>query len=82
MSAVYPLAIVNTASITSLVRTTLCHRSISVHHSEVEMNEGAAASGRGEMSRVAHHDAAQSDDHEQASVTDGACSDSEEESPL
>ena len=40
MSAKYPLAIVNTASITSLVRMTLYHHSIPVYHATVERNEG------------------------------------------
>lgn len=70
MSTVYPLAIINTASITSLVRTTLYHRSISVRHTQVEMNGGVVALGRGEMNRVAHHAAAQSNDREQPCVTD------------
>jgi hypothetical protein len=43
MSVLYPLAIVNTASITSLVRMTLYHHSISVCHTKVEINEDAAA---------------------------------------
>ena len=82
MSTVYPLAIIDTASITSLVRTTLYHRSIHVHHTQVEMNEGVAALGGGEMNRVAHRAAAQSDDHEQPCVTDGARSDSERKTLL
>jgi hypothetical protein len=45
MSAMYPLAIVNTASITSLVRMMLCHHSISVYHATVERNEGVAVLG-------------------------------------
>ena len=49
----YPLAIIDTASITSLVRTTLYHRSISVHHTKVTMNEGVAALGGGEVNGVA-----------------------------
>ena len=45
MSAMYPLAIGNVASITSLVRMTLYHRSIVVYHATVERNEGVAVSG-------------------------------------
>ena len=45
MSAIYPLAIGNVASITSLVRTTLYHRSIVVYHATVERNEGVVVSG-------------------------------------
>lgn len=45
MIAMHPLAIVNAASITSLVRMTLYHHSISVYHSKVEMNEGVTALG-------------------------------------
>jgi osmotically-inducible protein OsmY len=45
MSVMYPLAIVNTASITSLVRMTLYHHSISVCHTKIETNEGVAALG-------------------------------------
>ena len=40
MSAMHPLAIVNTASITSLVRMTLYHHSISVYPTRVETNKG------------------------------------------
>jgi hypothetical protein len=43
MSVMYPLAIVNTASITSLVRMTLYHHSISVCHTKIETNEGVTA---------------------------------------
>ena len=43
MSVMYPLAIVNTASITSLVRMTLYHHSISACHTKVETNEDVAA---------------------------------------
>jgi hypothetical protein len=42
MSTMYPLAIVNTASITSLVRMTLYHH---VHHTRIETSEGVAALG-------------------------------------
>ncbi len=45
MSAMYPLAIGNVASITSLVRMTLYHRSIVVYHATGERNEGVAVSG-------------------------------------
>jgi hypothetical protein len=41
----HPLAIVSTASITSLVKTTLYNHSISVYHSQIEANEGVAMSG-------------------------------------
>jgi hypothetical protein len=40
MSVMYPLVIANTASITSLVRVTLYHRSTSVCHPQVEATEG------------------------------------------
>jgi hypothetical protein len=73
----YPLAIIDTASITSLVRTTLYHRSISVRHTKVEMNEGVATLGGEEVNGVAHDVAARLDDHERACVTDGTCPDSE-----
>ena len=43
MSAIHPLVIVNTASISSLVRITLYHHSISVYHNQVETNEAMAA---------------------------------------
>ena len=45
MSAMYPLAIVNAASITSLVRMTRYHHSISVYHATVERSEGVAVLG-------------------------------------
>jgi len=45
MSTLYPLAIVNTASIASLVRMMLCHHSISVYHATVERSEGVALLG-------------------------------------
>ncbi len=41
----YPLAIVNAASNTSLVRMTLYHHSITVYHATVERNEGVAVLG-------------------------------------
>jgi hypothetical protein len=82
MSTVYPLAIIDTASITSLVRTTLYHRSIHVHHTQVERSEGVAVLGGGETNHVAHRAVAQSNDHEQPGVTDGACSDSERKTLL
>ena len=74
MSAMYPLAIIHTASITSLVRMTLYHR---VYHAKIETNEDMAALDGGQMERLAHRTAARSEDHGQPSVTDGACSDSE-----
>jgi hypothetical protein len=73
----HPLAIIDTASITSLVRATFYHRSIRVHHTQIEIHEGVAVLGGGEMNHVAHCAATQSDDHEQPCVTDGARSDSE-----
>jgi hypothetical protein len=45
MSATHPLAVVNTASITSLVRMTLYHHSISVYHTAVETNEDMVVLG-------------------------------------
>lgn len=45
MSVLYPLAIVNTASITSLVRMTLYHHSIGVYPTQVETNEDMTALG-------------------------------------
>jgi len=45
MGTTHPLAIANAASITSLVRMTLYHHSISVYHTKVETNEGVAALG-------------------------------------
>jgi hypothetical protein len=45
MSAMHPLAIVNAASSTSLVRMTLYHHSITVYHAPVERNEGVAVWG-------------------------------------
>jgi hypothetical protein len=44
MSVLYPLAIINTASITSLVRTALYHHSIRVYPARVETNEDVAGS--------------------------------------
>jgi len=74
MSAMYPLAIIHTAPITSLVRMTLYHR---VYHARIETNEGVAGLGGEQVERLAHRAVARSDDHEQPCVTDGACSDSE-----
>ena len=45
MSVMHPLAIVNAASITSLVRMTLYHHSISVYPTQVATNEGVATLG-------------------------------------
>ncbi len=45
MGVMHPLAIVNTTSITSLVRMTLYHHSISVYHATVERNQGMAVLG-------------------------------------
>jgi hypothetical protein len=53
MSVLYPLATVNTASITSLVRMTLYHRSIGVYPDRVETSEGVAAlGGKGRITAV------------------------------
>jgi len=76
MSALYPLAIIDTASITSLVRMTLYHH---VYHARIEANEGVAVLGSGQVERLAHHAAERSDDHEQPCGTDGVCSDSQRE---
>lgn len=81
MGTMHPLAIIDTASITSLVRTTFYHRSIRVHHTQVEIHKGVAVLGGGEMNHVAHRAAAQSDDQEQARVTDGARSGFERKTP-
>jgi hypothetical protein len=77
MSAIHSLAVVNTASITSLVRMTLYHHSISVYQARIETSEGAAASGGAAPQGAA----ARCDNHEQPCVTDGPCSDSEREVP-
>jgi len=61
MSTVYPLAIINTASITSLVRMTPYDP---VYHARIETNEGVAALGGGQVERLAHRAAARSEDHE------------------
>ncbi len=45
MGVMHPLAIVNTTSITSLVRMTLYHHSISVYHARVETDEDMAVFG-------------------------------------
>lgn len=45
MSARYPLAIVNAASLTSLVRMTLYHHSIRVCHARAETDEDMAVLG-------------------------------------
>jgi hypothetical protein len=82
MNTMHPLAIIDTASITSLVRATLYHRSIHVHQTHVERSEGVAALGGREMNHVAHRAAAQSDDHEQPCVTDDTRSDSERKTLL
>ena len=46
MSVMHPLAIVNAASVTSLVRMTPYHHSTSVHPAQVETHEGVATLGR------------------------------------
>ena len=45
MNVMYPLAIVNTTSITSLVKIKLYHHPISVYHTKIETNEGVAKLG-------------------------------------
>ena len=55
MSVMYPLVIVDAASITSLVRMTLYHDSISVCHTKVEINEDAAALGENARSTAAEN---------------------------
>jgi len=45
MSVMYPLAIVSTSSVTSLVRMTLYHHSISVYPAKVATNGDVAALG-------------------------------------
>ena len=55
MSVLYPLAIMNTASITSLVRTTLYRRSVSVYPANIETSEGVAGS-RAEVRSVGAKD--------------------------
>lgn len=56
MSTIYPLAIVNSASITSLVRMTQYHH---VHHTTIETREGVAVlvsairRGRGAKNQMA-----------------------------
>jgi hypothetical protein len=45
MGVMHPLAIVTTASITSLVRMTLYHHSISVYHARVETDEDMVVFG-------------------------------------
>jgi hypothetical protein len=42
MSLMYPLAIINTSSVTSLVRIKLYHHSISVYHTNIETNKVVA----------------------------------------
>jgi hypothetical protein len=88
MSAMHPLAIVDTASITSLVRMTPYHHSISVYHAPVGADEGVAALGEKTGGLAAqnpaiasYHAAARSDDHEQPCMTDAPCSDSERKLP-
>lgn len=76
MSAMYPLAIINPASITSLVRMTPYDP---VYHAKIDTTEGMAALGGGQVERLAHRAAARSEDHEQPCAADGACSDSERE---
>jgi hypothetical protein len=44
MSTIYPLVVVNAASIANLVRTTLYPYSISVYHTRIKTNEGRMAS--------------------------------------
>jgi hypothetical protein len=77
MSVMHPLAIVNTASIISLVRMTRYYHSIGVYHTTVERNEGVAALGGKARNAAAENPVTQPDNHEQTCVTDGACSDPE-----
>ena len=53
MRAMYPLAIGNAASVTSLVRMMLCQRSIVVYCAMVERSEGVAVSGAASRNAVA-----------------------------
>jgi hypothetical protein len=55
MNAMYPLAIVNAASITSLVRMTLYHHSITVYHARAEMDEDMAVLGAVARNAVAEN---------------------------
>ena len=59
MSVMYPLAIVNAASITSLVRMTLYHHSIGVCHTKVETNEDVTVLGGKARNAAAENDVAQ-----------------------
>lgn len=42
MSLMNPLAIINTSSVTSLVRIKLYHHSISIYHTNIEVNKVVA----------------------------------------
>jgi hypothetical protein len=55
MSVLYPLAIINTTPITSLVRMALYHRSIDVYPVGVETSEAADASGAKACSAAAEN---------------------------
>lgn len=55
MKAMYPLAIVNAASITSLVRMTLYHHSITVYHARAETDEDMAVLGAVARNAVAEN---------------------------
>jgi hypothetical protein len=61
MSVQYPLAIVNTASITSLVRMTLYHRAIGIYPAKVGMSEVVAALGGKASSGAVENSVAQSE---------------------
>jgi hypothetical protein len=58
MSPMYPLTIVNTASVTSLVRMTLYHHAIGVYHARVETDEDMAVLGRKARNAAAENPAA------------------------
>jgi len=55
MGVRYPLAIVTTASITSLVRMTLYHHSISLYHARAEMDEDMAVLGAKARNAIAEN---------------------------
>lgn len=55
MNAMYPLAIVNAASITSLVRMTLYHHSITVYRARAETDEDMAVLGAVARNAVAEN---------------------------
>ena len=77
MSQRHPLAVVNAGSITSLVRITLCHHSISVYRAQCERPTKSEARGT-----PAFGAAMRCDCHLRPSVTDGAPCGSERETVL